>query len=190
MQNIILRWVQKQLGTAKLEERSIPALIKGVWSRTLSAIAMSQLPLPPSFRVALQRMRGVKIGGHVFMGLGCWLDSVAPQLITIEDYVSLAGRVTILTHSDPPEPIRKIGEKDVFKPVTIKFGAWLAVNVTILPGVTIGENSIVGAGSVVTKDIPPNVMVGGIPAKIIKEFKKEKLHEEKITLDSIHSVPI
>jgi acetyltransferase-like isoleucine patch superfamily enzyme len=104
------------------------------------------------------------------MGLGCWLDSVAPQLITIEDYVSLAGRVTILTHSDPPEPIRKIlGEKDVFKPVTIKRGAWLAVNVTILPGVTIGENSIVASGAVITKDVPPNVMVGGVPARIIRD---------------------
>jgi len=171
--NFILEWSQKQLGTAKLEESSIGALIKGILSRFLSAIAMSALPLPPSARVAFQRARGVKIGKDVFIGLGCWLDSVSPELITIEDAVSLAGRVTIFTHSDPTEPIRELLKndlKEVFMPVIIKNGAWIAVNATILPGVTIGKNSIVAAGSVVTKDIPDNVIAGGVPAKIIRSL--------------------
>ena len=80
----------------------------------------------------------------------------------------------VLTHSDPTKPIREIwGDQiQVFGPVVIKRGAWIAVNSVILPGVTIGENSIVAAGSVVTKDVPSNVMAGGIPAKIIKEIRK------------------
>ncbi len=175
LQEVTLRWVQRQLGTAKLEERSIRCLLSGIYGRILSSLAMSSLPLPPSLRVALQRMRGVTIGNHVFIGLGCWLDSVAPGLITIEDHVSLAGHVTILTHSDPTEPIREIWgdeETKVFGPVTIKRGAWLAINVVVLPKVTIGENSIVAAGAVVTEDVPPNVMVGGVPAKIIKGIKR------------------
>jgi acetyltransferase-like isoleucine patch superfamily enzyme len=172
--DFILQWSQKQLGTAKLEEKSITKIIKGVYSRTLSSIAMSSLPLPPSFRITLQRLRGVTIGEHVFMGMGCWLDSVRPDLITIEDYVSLAGRVVILTHSDPTQPIREIwsDQNQIFGPVIIRRGAWIAVNAIILPGITIGENSIVAAGSVVTKDIPSNVIAGGIPAKIIKGIYK------------------
>jgi acetyltransferase-like isoleucine patch superfamily enzyme len=169
----IWNWAQKQMGTAKLEEETLWALIKGIWGRILSVAAMSPLPLPPSLRVFLQRRRGVKIGKNVFLGIQCWLDNTRPDLITIEDYVSLAGRVTILTHTNPTEPLRKILGPDYrkFTPVIIKRGALIAVNVTILPGVTIGENSIVAAGSVVTKDIPDHVIVGGIPAKIIREIK-------------------
>ena len=171
----LLWWAQRQLGTAKLEEQTVRELLKGIWSRLLSALAMSTLPLPPSLRVFLQRLRGVKIGDHVFIGLGCWLDSVMPELITIEDYVSLAGRVIILTHSDPTEPIRNIlgEESKVFGPVIIRRGAWIAINAVILPGVTIGENSIVAAGSVVTEDIPANVIAGGVPAKVIRDLKKD-----------------
>jgi hypothetical protein len=58
--------------------------------------------------------------------------------------------------------------------VTIKKNAWICTNATICPGVTIGENSIVAAGAVVTKDVPDNVVVGGNPAKIIRHlYEKE-----------------
>ena len=59
-------------------------------------------------------------------------------------------------------------------PVIIKRNAWIAINVVILPGVTIGEGAIVASGAVVSKDVPPNTLVGGIPAKVIKEFKMEE----------------
>ena len=83
------------MGTANLEEKSVSQIIKGIYSRSLSSIAMSSLPLPPSFRIKLQRLRGVKIGENVFIGMDCWLDSVRPEYITIEDYVSLAGINTL-----------------------------------------------------------------------------------------------
>ena len=57
--------------------------------------------------------------------------------------------------------------------VTIKKGAWLGANVTVLPGVTIGENSVVAAGALVNKDVEPNSVYAGIPAKKIKELKQE-----------------
>lgn len=171
-QNIVMKWAQKQMGTGKLEETSVWSLLKGIWSRFLSSISMSSFPLPPSLRVFLQRRRGVKIGKSVFLGMGCWLDSVRPDLITIGDHVSLAGKVTILTHSDPTEPLREIlgPSSRVFSQVTIKRGAWITINVTILPGVTIGENSIIATGSVVTKDIPPGVIAGGMPAKVLRKI--------------------
>ena len=58
--------------------------------------------------------------------------------------------------------------------MVIKKGVRLGINVTVLPGVTIGENSVIGAGAVVTKDIPPNCLAVGVPAKPIKFYKNKK----------------
>ena len=173
MKNPILRWAERQLGTGKLEHETTSAFIKGVVGRVIQHVAMTSFPLPPSFRVWLQRLRGVKIGKHVFLGLECCLDVIRPDLITIEDYVSLAGRVMVLTHSAPTEPLRiALGsELDRYGPVVIKRGAWVTVNCTILPGVTIGENAVVAAGSVVNKDVAPYTVVGGVPAKFIRTLK-------------------
>jgi acetyltransferase-like isoleucine patch superfamily enzyme len=100
------------------------------------------------------------------------IDDVYPNFVVIEDGVSVAGDNFILTHNKPLEYHKHLSEAFV-APVIIKKNAWVAINVTILPGVTIGEGSIVAAGSVVTKDIPPFVLAGGTPAKVIKEFKME-----------------
>ena len=59
------------------------------------------------------------------------------------------------------------------KPIVVKRNAWLGANVTVLAGVTIGENAIVAAGSVVTKDVPDNMVVAGSPARVIREIKKD-----------------
>ena len=179
-QNGFSQWIldiaQRLNGSARFEAESVPEVFKGIWGRILQSIAMSFLPYPSAIRVALQRARGVKIGRNVFLGPGCWIDNTRPDLVELEDDVSLAGRVTILAHSDPTEPLRKIlgPESRVFKKVTVKQGAWVTVNCVLLPGVTIGENSIIAAGSVVTKDIPANVIAGGVPAKIIKEIDQGK----------------
>ena len=58
----------------------------------------------------------------------------------------------------------------VAKPIVIERNAWIAANVTIIGGVTVGENSVVAAGSVVTNDVPPNTLVGGNPAKVIRSI--------------------
>ncbi|MFC2136162.1 acyltransferase [Bacteroidota bacterium] len=131
-------------------------------------------------RCRLERLRGVKIGKHVFLGGGNVLDRTRPDLITIEDYVSLAGGVVILTHSNPTTPLREIlgSESHQIAPVQIKRGAWLAVNVVVLPGVTIGENAIVATGSVVTKDVPSYTVVGGTPARFIKKITAKKQIED------------
>ena len=172
MREKIINFAQKQMGTAHLEERTLKAILKGITSRILQWCAMTRLPVTSRVRVALQRLRGANIAKNVFMGGFCFLDPVRPDLITIEDWVSLAGNVTILTHSDPTKPLREIlgeaGRK--IAPVHIKSGAWVAVNCVILPGVTIGENSIVAAGAVVTKDVPPYTIVAGVPAKQIKKI--------------------
>lgn len=167
---------QRLNGTARFESETLGQVLRGILGRVLQTMAMSFLPIPASLRVALQRARGVNIGRNVFLGPGCWLDNTRPDLLTLEDDVSLAGRVTILTHSDPTEPLRKIlgPEARVFAPVIIRRGAWVTVNCTILPGVEIGENAIIAAGSVVNKNIPANVIAGGIPARVIRAITPAK----------------
>lgn len=170
MSRRIIGWFQKQLGTAKLEEKSVRALLKAMLIRIRLSLVMN-LPMLPSMRVMFYRANGVNIGRNVFIGTDVLLDPVRPDLIHLEDYVSLAGRNSILTHSDPTKPIRDLGMLDaVFAPVRVKRGAWIAIGATILPGVTIGENAIVAAGAVVTKDIPANALAGGIPAKVIRKM--------------------
>jgi acetyltransferase-like isoleucine patch superfamily enzyme len=74
----------------------------------------------------------------------------------------------LLSESHPIDPENR--HALVPKAIHIKKNAWIGAGATILQGVTIGENSVVAAGSVVSKDVPDNVIVGGIPAKIIKEI--------------------
>jgi len=123
-------------------------------------------------RVRLQRMRGVRIGTGVHIGPMVTIDDVYPDFVTIEDGVSIAGHNSILVHNKPLTYHKNLS-KAFLAPVTIKKNAWVAIGVIILPGITIGEGSIIAAGAVVTKDVPPNVMVGGVPAKIIRKFEME-----------------
>lgn len=168
------------MGTANLESTGLRGLIKSFFGKIFQWIAMTRFPIGAKNRCTLERLRGVKIGKNVFMGGGNVLDRVRPDLITIEDDVSISGNVFILTHSNPPEPLRHLlgPSSHVVAPVHIKKGAWLAINVVILPGVTIGENSIVSAGSVVMKDVPDNTMVGVMPARFLKELKPYKTENE------------
>ncbi len=121
-------------------------------------------------RVKLHRWRGVKIGKKVHIGPMVTIDDVYPNFVIIEDGVSVAGQNFILTHNKPLEYHKHLSEA-FLAPVTIKKNAWIAIGVIILPGVTIGEGAIVASGAVVAKDVPPNTLVGGIPAKVIKEFE-------------------
>lgn len=173
VKKIIMNTAQNQLGTAELEAKGVGGLIKSFFGKILQWIAMTRFPIGSKTRCKLERLRGVKIGKNVFIGGGNVLDRVRPDLITIEDNVSISGSVYVLTHSNPTEPLRKILGPSSHKiaPVHIKKGAWVALNVVIMPGVTIGENAIVSSGSVVMKDVAPNTIVGVLPARFMKEIK-------------------
>ena len=126
--------------------------------------------------VKLHRMRGVKIGNHVYIGPYTEIDLLYPHLITIEDYVSIGMHSMIFAHSNPTNSYlikEKIYPREI-KPVIIKKGAWIPPGCIILAGVTIGEHSIIGAGSLVNKDIPPKSLALGFPAKPIKELNFNK----------------
>jgi acetyltransferase-like isoleucine patch superfamily enzyme len=122
-----------------------------------------------SWRVKFHKWRGVNIGKNVMIGFQVTLDHSYPEYITIEDDVSLAGNNYLLAHSNPYPHFKNVLESFA-APVTIKKGAWIGIGAMILPDVTVGEYSIISAGSVVHKNIPPRVIAGGVPAKVIKEI--------------------
>jgi len=124
------------------------------------------------FRIMLQRMRGVNIGSSVHIGPSVYIDDVYPEYVKISEGASIAGHNTFLTHTKPLTYHRNLIESSV-NPIVIGESAWISIGVTILPGVKVGNGSIVASGSVVTKDVPENVMVAGVPAKIIKVFEME-----------------
>lgn len=108
--------------------------------------------------------KNIKIGKNVFINFDCvFLDLGG---ITIEDNVLIAPKVSLLSEGHPVSP----EERQSLVPghIHIKKNAWIGAGATILPGVTIGENAVVAAGAVVSKDVPDNTIVGGVPAKIIK----------------------
>lgn len=107
-----------------------------------------------------------KIGKNVFINFDCvFLDLGG---ITLDDDVLLAPKVSLLTEQHPISPENR--HSIVPKPIHIKKNVWIGAAATILPGVTIGENSVVAAGAVVTTDVPANTVVGGVPAKFIKNI--------------------
>jgi acetyltransferase-like isoleucine patch superfamily enzyme len=110
--------------------------------------------------------RFIQIGKNVFINHACsFLDMGG---ITIEDNVLIGPKVNLITENHPLDPVDR--RALVSKPIVIKRNAWIGAAATILPGVTIGENSIVAAGAVVAIDVPANTIVGGVPAKVIKSI--------------------
>lgn len=112
-------------------------------------------------------------GTLVSIGDGTWINSnlnlVDDYKITIGKNCLFAPNVTISTTGHPVHPDLRTAGMYSF-PVTIEDNVWIGANVVVLPGVTIGENSVIGAGSVVTKDIPANVIAVGAPCKVLREI--------------------
>lgn len=112
----------------------------------------------------------VKIGNNVYINTNCLL--MARGGITIEDGVQIAANVQLLSNNHDPYDLMIL----TCKPVLIKEYAWIGAGATILPGVCVGKHAIVGAGSVVTKDVPDYAVVAGNPAKIIKVLDENRFN--------------
>jgi maltose O-acetyltransferase len=120
---------------------------------------------------------GFSIGNNSGIGKRAYLASQSSHGIQIGNDVMMGPDVIILTsqhkHDDINVPMTKQGYYS--KQVIIEDDVWIGTRVIILPGVKIGKGSIVGAGAVVTKDVPPYAIVGGVPAKVIKSRAKNTL---------------
>ncbi|MBC8138483.1 MAG: acyltransferase [Fibrella sp.] len=146
----------------------------------------------PRFRARLYRACGIQVGSatsfhgpatfvccrggqaKIVVGNSCrlnsplYLDASAP--ITLGNGVAVGHHVVIVTTAHEIGPPEMRSGRHLHKPVTIGDGAWIAANVTLLPGVTIGRGAVVAAGSVVTRDVPDNTLVGGVPARVIRKL--------------------
>lgn len=124
-------------------------------------------------RVWALRRLGFSIGHDVYIGPNLTLAvgiADTHMVLTIGDRVSLAPNVTLVLASHPNNSRLKSVLHFPPRKIVIGDDAWLGANCVILPGITIGECSIVAAGAVVTKDVPPYTVVAGVPAKQIKKI--------------------
>jgi acetyltransferase-like isoleucine patch superfamily enzyme len=110
------------------------------------------------------------IGNSCHIGKNCFFD--LKNRITIDDNVVISMQTTIITHQDMSKSAISNLYPAKSKAVLIKKNTYIGTNSVILMGITLSEGSFVAAGSVVTKDVPPYTMVGGVPAKIIKNLPK------------------
>jgi acetyltransferase-like isoleucine patch superfamily enzyme len=160
------------------------------------------------YPIRLDGEERIAIGDHVFIGPGSWLQTLpdaenrlvaitvgsgtsvagacvisAVRSVTLEENVLLARNVYISDHihkyADTHLPVMAQGVEKVQR-VLIKRGAWLGQNVVVCPGVTIGIGAVVGANSVVTKDVPDYCVAAGAPARVVKEIaRRDSIAAEK-----------
>ncbi len=113
----------------------------------------------------------ITIGDNVFMNFGCIIFDMGE--VTISSHVMFGPRVGIYTTSHAFDPEERIANVVVSKPVKIGDRVWVAADVKILQGVTVGNDSIIGAGSVVTHDIPAGVIAAGNPCRVIRKITEQ-----------------
>ncbi|MBX2840559.1 MAG: sugar O-acetyltransferase [Flammeovirgaceae bacterium] len=113
----------------------------------------------------------IHIGENFFANYNCVILDCAK--VEIGDNVLIAPNVGIYTAGHPVHPEPRAQEYEFAFPITIGNNVWIGGNVVINPGISIGDNTVIGAGSVVTKDIPSNVIALGNPCKVFREITKE-----------------
>ncbi len=115
--------------------------------------------------------KNITIGRDVFINSGCHFQDQGG--IEIGDGALIGHNVVLATINHDLDPA--MNRKNHYAPIRVGAHAWIGSNATILPGVTIGAWSVVAAGAVVTKDVPPMTVVGGVPARIIRKLKMQEV---------------
>lgn len=110
----------------------------------------------------------ISLGDNVLINYNTVILDIGP--VEIGNDVLIGPGTVIATVNHATDPEKRLGHIAVMKPVKICDNVWIGSNCSILPGVTIGENSVVAAGAVVDKDVPANCIVGGVPARVIREL--------------------
>lgn len=110
----------------------------------------------------------IRAGDNLYINFGCVILDVAP--VVIGRNAMLAPGVHIYTATHPLDPVERASGLEFAKPITIGDDVWIGGHATICPGVTIGDAAVIGAGAVVTKDVPPRTVVAGNPARAIRSI--------------------
>jgi maltose O-acetyltransferase len=108
------------------------------------------------------------LGDNVFLNFDCVVLDVVP--VTIGDRVQIASAVQLLAADHPLDAVERASGREFGRPITIEEDVWLGGGAIVCPGVTIGRASVIGAGSVVTKDIPAGVVAAGNPCRVLREI--------------------
>jgi acetyltransferase-like isoleucine patch superfamily enzyme len=148
--------------------------IRAAWSELTGA------PVDPTFSlippVYSEHGLSIRVGRNVFVNQGCTLNDIGG--IEIGDDVLLGPRVSLISSGHPVDPAERRTQITA-APIVIERNVWLCAGATVLQGVTVGEDSVVAAGAVVTRDVPPGVLVAGVPARVIRPVRSN--------LDSVQS---
>lgn len=156
--------------------------IRTLWRRTIFTYAYKAYILEFAYkhhlRPAIWRALGCKVGKRVHIGHGVRIDFGNAERITVEDNVVVANGVTLWCHRRDMENYR-VGTKIMDQPakygdIHLGKGCYIGLNVTIMPGVHIGEGAVIGSCALVTKDIPAWTIAAGVPAKVIKNVEKDE----------------
>jgi maltose O-acetyltransferase len=113
----------------------------------------------------------ISIGDRTFVNVDAVVLDVAP--VTIGAACQIATRVQLLTATHPIDPGPRRTGWEYAKPITIADNVWLGSGVIVCPGVTIGQDTVVGAGAMVTKDLPAGVVAAGVPARVLREIGEQ-----------------
>lgn len=114
--------------------------------------------------------KNINVGKNVFINTGCRFQDQGGIIIGDNSLIGHNVVLATLNHGFASEKRSSIYPS----PIVIGKNVWIGANATVVPGVTIGDNAIIAAGAVVTKDVPENTVVGGVPAKVIKKIDSEK----------------
>jgi acetyltransferase-like isoleucine patch superfamily enzyme len=151
--------------TAELNKLSFDdaAKVRAIFSElTGQAVDETFILIPPFYTAG---GREIRVGCRVFINQCCTIYDMGG--VDIADLVMIGPNVNIITAGHPLNPSQRRAYIEA-KPIVIERNAWIAAGATILGGVTVGENSVVGAGAVVTKNVPPNSFVAGVPARVVR----------------------
>ncbi|WP_044011301.1 DapH/DapD/GlmU-related protein [Paucilactobacillus wasatchensis] len=165
--NAINQKLLQQLNAQTLNQTEIKEIVSQITNEHIDETTEIRLPFRTDFG------RNLHIGKYVFINSGSMFTDLGG--IYIGDHALIGPNVTIasVNHRIEPEDRRNLD----LQPVYIHDNAWLSANVTVTPGVSIGENAIVGAGAVVTHNVPANTIVAGVPARIIKTIESKGEHK-------------
>lgn len=142
-----------------------PAQRRRLLAELLGALGEGTVIRPPLY---CDYGRHLRVGARAFINFGLVALDVAT--ITIGDDVQIGPNVQLLTPTHPVEAAPRRAKWEAAKPITIGPNVWLGGGVIVLPGISIGENSVVGAGAVVTRDLPADVVAVGNPARIARSL--------------------